>query len=222
MDDDDRYVQIDIASLTFVHVANDSQVVCNVEIKEDEEIQIFDEHWDQPIDEIPTEEQPIEPLPIQHVSIDVPEGLYKSDKKTHKTMITHCLWPRVLPYYQHFEFEKYEISMCELMCDVLDALSNRNIISDSTVKMVKSLHNIQSSMAPDIILREINELKCGEMTAMYVKNQNCCFMVHMPDVEDMQEDAEKKDVIVSSFPVSLGSSVISQHDSNGIQVIFLI
>lgn len=229
MDNEDDYIRIDRSSLQFIDVIDDSQVGANLEISygsdeplnqiESDEIQL-----PSPVQEVaPVQSVQLEAngsSPIQYGPINVPEGLYKADKKTHKSMVTHVVLPRSLPnYLNHEMFDKQEISLLELMCDVLDALTNANILNNQTTKMIKSLHNIRTSLAPEIIVQEINRLKSGDTMAIYVKNQNCCFMVHMP-IQNVPENTGKKNVIVSSFTVSLSSNVIYKNESSAIQVIF--
>lgn len=74
-------------------------------------------------------------------------------------------------------------------------------------------------MSPEVISSEISRLEDGDMTAMYIKEQNTCLLLYMRPACEDDNDNETKRLIVSTFPVQLDAETIANHSRSDIKVL---
>lgn len=98
--------------------------------------------------------------------------------------------------------------MREMVANVI-GLSGK--IPDQTVKLFQSLRTIHDESIPSAgtIRTEINALRPGYSFAMFVRRQNCMFIIHAPT-----KNGVPNDVIVATFPGNLHPNEVYQSDSD--------
>ncbi|XP_031623226.1 uncharacterized protein LOC116340729 [Contarinia nasturtii] len=146
--------------------------------------------------------------------------MYKPTKSTHTAMCQHVVWPRFLAQRKQSDLSEHETALIELMIDVVDDFVEHDFLPRKISKLLKCLHNVKTSMTPEVISRELSQLQSGEMKSIYIESQNCCLLVYMlpPPVESPADGA--KQLIVSTFPVSLSAEKIADFPSSDIKMDF--
>lgn len=144
--------------------------------------------------------------------------MFKPNKSTHEGMLPHVLWPRLLPQRQQLELDKYETGFLELMIDILDSFK----VTDEAVwtkasKLLGSVHRISTSTSAEIIQNELNRIEEGGYASMFVKKQNTCLLLHMLPADEWLQGNQKQ-LIISTFPVSLSPEKIYSSPSSDIKV----
>lgn len=140
---------------------------------------------------------------------------YKPNKDTHKQMVTHVVWPSFLPQRKPIELDEHEICLVELMVDIVDWFEREQILSQTMCRLIQSLHNVKTSMRPDVISREFSQQQPGEMKSIYIDGQNCCLFVYMPPIS---EHCHVKQLMISTFPLSVNAEQISNYTSSDVKV----
>lgn len=133
-------------------------------------------------------------------------------------LLLHVILPRVLPNTWPSSFYRAEESLLSHM--VKNIVNSRECMPPKTIEMFQRLERMHLSFTPTNISNEINELKSGDTFAIYVRRQNCMFIVYVPSSEGVS-DSKIQNVIVATFPGNLHSSEIYKHDSD-IEVISVL
>lgn len=120
------------------------------------------------------------------------------DTKIHENLLDHVLLPRYLSSEKLTHF--HEVTLLSYMIETLKDFSDS---PPNTLKMFESLARVHRQRSAEIISKEINELQPGNTFAMFVRRQNCCFMVHMPITNVQIKPNDETTVIVSTFPGSI-------------------
>lgn len=109
-------------------------------------------------------------------------------------LLMHVVFPRVLPHENYKDHERYELTLISRLNETIKEISD--FLPSETVRFFASFNDIHNKMrTPDNISEKINALKPGDTFAVFVRRQNCAFLIHMPD--------DSNDVIVYTFPGNL-------------------
>lgn len=134
-------------------------------------------------------------------------------KDEYECLLDHIILPRVLPHSRHRNLLKHESLLLHRMIDTIDNCSKW--IPNATVNLFHSMKRVHFSPSKvEIINTEINALRPGGTFAMFVRKQNCGFMIHMPKEQDDSKSCTPNTVIVSTFPGNLHPREIYSHPSD--------
>lgn len=125
-------------------------------------------------------------------------------------LLHYVVLPRVLPQEKHTELYTTESDMLKMMIKTLDPI---RLIPMPTKQLFVRLQRLHTTSTTKNISEAIKILQPGGTLAMFVRNQNCAIMIHMPKDQRNQNKNSRK-VIVASIPGSLHSSEIYNHDSD--------
>lgn len=153
------------------------------------------------------------------MSRDCLKPKFKFHKKLFELMIHEVFLPKQLPdFYDATKAYYHETRMLALTADVIQELSN---------ELPKSTHNLFQTWsylqcrpcleAPEL-QNAIASLVCGEMLALYIRQQNCGFCLYIPHDKEYKGKA-----IVSTFPVSLENSLIMSNENDlQVRILFFV
>lgn len=127
------------------------------------------------------------------------------------TLLTHIILPRFLPQQKPRFYHELD-----LMSRIVDTVENLDEwIPSKTVELMQKLRRVHFECTPQVISEEINALRPGDTFAMFVRRQNCAFMIHKPSNGMVKvEDEIASNVIVATFPGNLHPGEIYKHDSD--------
>lgn len=115
-------------------------------------------------------------------------------------LLNHVILPRYLPQSKSRHFHQTELKLLDEMVENVVNLSQR--IPSKTVQLFEKMRKIHHDRSPKNISKEINALQPGDSFAMFVRRQNCVFLIYAPS--DVNVVAGKpQSVIVSTFPGNL-------------------
>lgn len=129
---------------------------------------------------------------------------------SYEELLYHIILPRTLPDAKSENHEKRDLNFLSLMSETIQNLSEK--IPSPTVRMFASLNRIYDNRTKETISQEINELKPGEIFAMFVRRQNCGLMIYMPPIDE--NGCQSTNVIVSTFPGNLHPVEIYKYPSD--------
>lgn len=127
-------------------------------------------------------------------------------KATLDDLAVHIIFPRKLctksPPQQN------ESLLSALMGYTIEPIAKKQSLPQSTIKLVKSLSDLHPLDNETIVSATISGLKPGEMTGLYVNQQNVCLIVYRTAADD------SNDYIVSTFPGCLSIDQIHDCESD--------
>lgn len=132
-------------------------------------------------------------------------------------LLHHVILPRFLPQGKSSHFHQTEI---QLMHEMVQSVCNlREEIPMETVKLSLNFWKIHHESMPNqsTISTEIKALQPGNSFAMFVRRQNCMFVIHAPSSQGEkaeQANAVPQEVIVATFPGNLHPDEVYKHDSD--------
>lgn len=118
----------------------------------------------------------------------------KTIQNIYEELLYHIVLPRVLPQNKSTNSEQHELALLSRFTDAIRGL--KKWISAETVRLFDSFERIHVTRTPESISNEIKELRPGQSFVMFVRRQNCGFMIHMPNDEN-------ESVVVCTFPGNL-------------------
>lgn len=118
--------------------------------------------------------------------------------------MNHVVLPRVLPQEKSVDLHGDEISLMSIMVENVERMAK--YLPRNTVGMFQRLKRVHQTRTGECIAGEINALKPGETFAMFIRRQNCAFMVH--------KTAKESEVIVATFPGNLHPREVYEHQSD--------
>lgn len=132
-------------------------------------------------------------------------------------LLTHVILPRFLPQSESLQtYYHTELKLFDEMCENVMDLSG--IIPSETVALFKSMHKAHHNLNSTTIFNQINALQPGDTFALYVRRQNCAFMIHVPTDENLVY-GKPHHAIVATFPARMHPDEIYKCDSD-LEVIF--
>lgn len=144
-------------------------------------------------------------------SLSVGSRIDSTNDGQHESLLYHVLLPRYLPQEKPKNFHGIELQLLTQMVDNVVDLSE--FIPSKTVGLLKSLKKIQFDCNAEVVAAEVNALRPGDTFAMFVRRQNCGFMIYALPEERI--DAEHPtDVIVATFPGNLHPNEVYNHASD--------
>lgn len=122
------------------------------------------------------------------------------EKNLEAELLNHVLLPRFLPQMKHNESYEHELELLQRMVDVVEL--HDEWIPEQTIDTLRHMSLIQTDCSAETIYERINSLTPGKTFAMFVKDQNCMFVIYMPanDSTEMTDGTKMKWVIVATFP----------------------
>lgn len=140
----------------------------------------------------------------------------ETEMKDHEFILNHVVLPRWLPQ----EKPPY-LKQIKLMAKMVENVTDLSrILPSNTVNLMKRLRKIHSDgltgnefMAE--ISKQIKGLKRpGDTFAMFVRRQNCTFMVHVPTANADLNSDEPQNLILATFPGDMQNSDVYRFDSD--------
>lgn len=131
------------------------------------------------------------------------------DLNLENDLLDHVLLPRLLPQTKGNNLHDLELDLLLRMVELVEVQDEW--IPAPTVKMFQNLYLVQAECQPEMIFEQINDLKPGGTFALFVKGQNCVFVVHMPLTDDNEQPDDLTTVIVATFPGSMDPKDINKN-----------
>lgn len=129
------------------------------------------------------------------------------EKDLENDLLNHVLLPRFLPHTKHTESYEHELELLQRMVELIEVQDEW--IPTSTIEMLRNLNYIQADCLPETIFEQINALTPGNTFAMFVKCQNCVFVIYMPPT-DIKKPNETTTVILATFPGNFDPKIINK------------
>lgn len=126
-------------------------------------------------------------------------------------LLNHIILPRFLPQSNTPQFHQTELQLFDEMYENVMDLSE--VIPSKTVALFKSMHKVHHKLTPTDVSKEINALQPGDTFAMFVRRQNCTFMVYVPPDENIA-NGRPQNAIVATFPGRLHPNEVYKCDSD--------
>lgn len=120
-------------------------------------------------------------------------------------LINHVVLPRYLP--QVTQSYEHELQLLQRMVELIEVQDEW--IPKETIEVLRNMMDIQVNCLPVTISEQINALTPGKTFAMYVKNQNCMFVIYMP-ANEIEKPNEATTVIVATFPSDVDPKFINR------------
>lgn len=142
-------------------------------------------------------------------------GKNPTPQQKHDMLLQHVILPRFLPQKKSSHLHSTELQlMIEMVLNVVN-LSGK--IPKQTVELFKSFWKIHKELIPNpsTVSAQINALQPGHTFAMFVRRQNCMFVVHAPPTADVKSaNTAPQEVIVATFPGNLHPDEVYNVDSD--------
>lgn len=126
-------------------------------------------------------------------------------------LLKHIILPRYLPQFKSRHFHQTELRLLNGMVENVVKLSEK--IPSKTVQLFEKLQKVHHERTPSNISSEINSLQPGDTFAMFVRRQNCVFIIYAPPDENVRY-GKPKNVIVATFPGNLHPNEVYHCDSD--------
>lgn len=126
-------------------------------------------------------------------------------------LLNHIVLPRYLPQSKSRHFHQTELKLLNEMVENVVNLSQK--IPPKTVQLFEKMRKIHHERTPSNISKEINALQPGDSFAMFVRRQNCVFLIYAPPDENIVA-GQPQNVIVSTFPGNLHPKEVYKCDSD--------
>lgn len=136
---------------------------------------------------------------------------YLSPLEQQNILLNHIILPHFLPASTGPRFHNTELKLFDEMFKTVMDLSHS--IPAKTVALFKSMHTIHHKLTPKVVSKEINALQPGDTFAMFVRRQNCTFMVHVPPDERIVH-GKPQNAIVATFTGRLHPNEVYNCDSD--------
>lgn len=138
---------------------------------------------------------------------------FKFHEQLFSLMIHEVFLPKKLPdHYDPMKAHCHESRMLALMTDIIQDLSNELPKSTHSLFQTWSFLQCRPHLEAPETQNAIASLQSGEMLALYIREQNCGFTLHIPHDRNGENTA-----IVSAFPASLENSIVMSNE-NDLQV----
>lgn len=134
-----------------------------------------------------------------------------TDQQWQDMLLNHIILPRILPQSKSRHFHQTELNILDEMVKCVEMLSEH--IPSETVRLFRRMKNVHFNLSPNNVANEINGLRTGDSFAMFVRRQNCTFMIHAPK-DNNQINQVPHTVIVATFPGNLHPNEVYEHDSD--------
>lgn len=127
-------------------------------------------------------------------------------------LLNYVILPRFLPQEKPEHFHGIELQLIAQVVQSVTKLSG--ILPSKTIELFQRLGRVHHMVVPNVdeITSQINALRSGDTFAMFVRRQNCAFIIYVPP-----NDTEH--VIVANFPGNLHPEEVYKYDSD-IEVIY--
>lgn len=151
--------------------------------------------------------------PMRGLEIDGMESKRRqlSPLQKQNILLNHIILPQFLPATTSPRFHQTELKLFDEMFNTVMDLSHS--IPKETVALFKSMHKIHHKLTPANVSREINALQPGDTFAMFVRRQNCAFIVHVP-AGDAVVNGKPQNAIVATFPGRLHPNEVYKAESD--------
>lgn len=120
--------------------------------------------------------------------------------KYQNSLLEHVILSRVLP--QKKSCYTHEQVLIDQMIDSVDNMSD--VLPQKTVEMMKRLKRVHSECTPTVVSKLINQLGCGDMFYMFIRNQNTAIIFYVPKYADV--DIAGKKYYCGNVPRPLAST----------------
>lgn len=157
-------------------------------------------------------EQPQQSLPEDRPTVAVDQILKDRNMEDDDMLMDHVLLPRVLSQKSPEKLFNTEVYIINQMTRIADDWATKGLPPKSA-ELLQMLMTFHIECNPKNISENINNLQPGDNFAMFVREQHCAILFHVPSKENAD------DIIVAVFPGSLDPSeiyIISQ--DSGIEV----
>lgn len=124
-------------------------------------------------------------------------------------LLNHVLLPRFLPQTKQNNLYDLELDLLSRMVELIE--TQDEWIPNSTVKMFTNVYRVQAECQPETIFNQINNIKPGGTFALFVRGQNCVFVIYMPSTDDNKQPDDSTTVIVATFPGNLDPKDINKN-----------
>lgn len=138
-----------------------------------------------------------------------------TQQQLHDMLLHHVILPRFLPQEKSKYFHQTELQLMHQMVENVINLVDE--IPLPTVKLFRSFWAIHNEPIPNqtTISTEINALRPGHSFGMFVRRQNCMFVIHAPPNHDEKAaNTAPAEVIVATFPGNLHPDEVYKYDSD--------
>lgn len=120
----------------------------------------------------------------------------------------HILLPRCLP---RMVYDAHDIGL-RLMNQMLSTVESlSNYLPPTSVKLLKTMHQLHANFTPQTILDGIKALRPGDSLAISVRYQDCAIMFYVPPTENSNDI---QNVIVATFPGNLDPKEMYKYDGD--------
>lgn len=129
-------------------------------------------------------------------------------------LLQHVILPRLLPQEKSRHLHQTELQLLQNMAENIVDL--REKIPFETVELFANFWDIHNESIPNEskVNAKVNALRPGKSFAMFVRRQNCMFVIHAPPNGNASSTEPPKEVIVATFPGNLHPDEVYQHDSD--------
>lgn len=129
----------------------------------------------------------------------------------HSILLNHIILPHFLPQSTTPHYHQSELQLLtEMTANIFDL---RKYIPPQTVALFNSMNEIVQELKPANISEKINALQPGDTFAMFVRRQNCAFIIHAPSNENVF-NGRPENVIVATFPGRLHPKEVYECNSD--------
>lgn len=137
------------------------------------------------------------------------------------TLLYHVVLPRVLPQKPSEKLREVELEMVQQMINAANECNDRHdiFIPAKTIALLRNVKTFHVKCKSADLLPKIQQLRPGDSFAVFIRSQQCLFMIHVPH----DEPNIVQNVIVAAFPGvgSMDPNEIYLHNSD-IEVIFFL
>lgn len=126
----------------------------------------------------------------------------------------HVALPRVLPQECSEKLQETESALMNVFVKIAKIWTQW--MPPKTLELLLNMRKYHNGVTPLNVWMDIKKLSPGENFAMFIRQQHCAIMIHVPPNET---EYDIKNVVVAAFPGRVNSSEIYRHDSD-IEVIF--
>lgn len=126
-------------------------------------------------------------------------------------LLQHVILPRLLPQQKSRHLHQIELQLMQNMTE--NILKLREKIPSETVELFANFWKIHDEAIPkqSAVMARIKALRSGKSFAMFVRRQNCMFVIHAPRTKNAEVPEE---VIIATFPGNLHPDEVYHYDSD--------
>lgn len=138
-----------------------------------------------------------------------------TEQQLHDMLLRHINLPRFLPQKKSANLHQTELLLMHYM--VQNVINVNDKIPTQTVQLFKGLWTIHNDSLPNerTVSTEINALRSGHSFGMFVRRQNCMFVIHAPSNHGKTDaNTTPAEVIVATFPGNLHPDEVYKYSSD--------